>query len=74
MIENYSIFIRLEAPNVVADFRDFCGPNETELAKVLRPKSLRALFGETRVRNAVHCTDLPEDGGLECEYVGLGLG
>jgi hypothetical protein len=20
------------------------------------------------VRNAVHCTDLPEDGTLECEY------
>jgi len=74
MIENYSIFIRLEGPNVVADFRDFCGPNETELAKVLRPKSLRAQFGETRVRNAVHCTDLPEDGGLECEYFQYLLG
>jgi hypothetical protein len=28
----------------------------------------RAKFGQDRVRNAVHCTDLPEDGVLECKY------
>ncbi|KAI8809228.1 hypothetical protein BJ742DRAFT_738382 [Cladochytrium replicatum] len=31
----------------------------------VRPKSLRALFGVDEVRNAIHCTDLPEDGPLE---------
>jgi nucleoside-diphosphate kinase len=34
----------------------------------VRPKSLRALFGRDKVKNAVHCTDLPEDGILEVEY------
>jgi hypothetical protein len=31
----------------------------------LRPSTLRAKFGKTKVQNAVHCTDLPEDGLLE---------
>jgi nucleoside-diphosphate kinase len=39
-----------------------------EIARALRPKSLRALFGSDKIKNAVHCTDLPEDGTLECEY------
>lgn len=31
-------------------------------------KWYRAKFGLDRVRNAVHCTDLQEDGVIECEY------
>jgi len=30
--------------------------------------SNRARFGSDRVKNAVHCTDLPEDGVLEVKY------
>ena len=30
--------------------------------------TLRAQYGLDRVRNAVHCTDLPEDGLLEVEH------
>jgi nucleoside diphosphate kinase len=36
-----------------------------ELARKLRPNTLRAKYGKTKVQNAVHCTDLPEDGLLE---------
>ena len=36
-----------------------------EIARHLRPRTLRALFGQDKVKNAVHCTDLPEDGQLE---------
>ena len=28
----------------------------------------RAKYGHDRVRNAVHCTDMPEDGVLEVKY------
>ncbi|PNF26166.1 Nucleoside diphosphate kinase 7 [Cryptotermes secundus] len=49
-------------------FRAFVGPADPELARKLRPTTLRAKFGKTRVQNAVHCTDLPEDGLLEVEY------
>jgi len=39
-----------------------------ELARQLRPNSIRALFGRTKAKNAIHCTDLPEDSALEVEY------
>lgn len=56
-------------PDVVQEFRELCGPLEPELGRILRPKSLRARFGNDVVNNAVHCTDLPEDGSTECTYV-----
>eukprot|EP00599_Poterioochromonas_sp_BG-1_P001072 CAMPEP_0173152900 /NCGR_PEP_ID=MMETSP1105-20130129/12528_1 /TAXON_ID=2985 /ORGANISM="Ochromonas sp., Strain BG-1" /LENGTH=265 /DNA_ID=CAMNT_0014068709 /DNA_START=253 /DNA_END=1050 /DNA_ORIENTATION=- len=54
--------------DIVTSFREFCGPNHPELARILRPKSLRAIFGEGLLTNAVHCTDLPDDGEMECRY------
>lgn len=39
--------------------------NYQEVAKHLRPHTLRAKFGVDKVRNAVHCTDLPDDASLE---------
>lgn len=59
-----------ECPNgsVVQAFRELAGPADPEIARHLRPRSLRALFGKDKVLNAVHCTDLPEDGPLELDY------
>jgi nucleoside-diphosphate kinase len=55
---------------VVSSFREqVAGPLDPKLAKVLRPQSLRALFGEDLVKNGVHCSDLEEDGPAECEYL-----
>lgn len=66
-------FIALEltaksGENPVESFRELCGPLDPEIARLLRPKSLRALFGVDKVRNAVHCTDLVDDGVLESHY------
>mmetsp|Transcript_14303 Transcript_14303/g.38796 ORF Transcript_14303/g.38796 Transcript_14303/m.38796 type:complete len:381 (+) Transcript_14303:202-1344(+) len=52
----------------VEPFRQLCGPLDPELARVLRPNSLRALFGLNKVKNGVHCTDLQVDGPLEVNY------
>jgi hypothetical protein len=41
---------------------------QTPSGKLPLQLEFRAKFGLDRVRNAVHCTDLPEDGTLECEY------
>ncbi|XP_059922681.1 nucleoside diphosphate kinase 7 [Gadus macrocephalus] len=49
-------------------FRDFCGPADPEIARHLRPETLRALYGKDKVQNAVHCTDLPDDALLEVQY------
>ena len=54
--------------DVVTKFREFCGPQDSEIAKLLQPLTLRARFGKNLAHNAIHCTDLPEDGPLEVEY------
>ncbi|KAL0119340.1 hypothetical protein PUN28_009721 [Cardiocondyla obscurior] len=54
--------------NIVANFRDLCGPMDPEIARQVRPNTLRAKYGKTKVQNAVHCSDLTEDGILEVEY------
>mmetsp|Transcript_23018 Transcript_23018/g.22177 ORF Transcript_23018/g.22177 Transcript_23018/m.22177 type:complete len:332 (+) Transcript_23018:88-1083(+) len=55
--------------DIVSEFRAFSGPLSPELARTLRPDSLRALFGSDTSLNAVHCTDLSEDGDMECRYI-----
>ncbi|XP_046893232.1 nucleoside diphosphate kinase 7 isoform X2 [Hypomesus transpacificus] len=60
--------LEIQAASSPQTFRDFCGPADPEIARHLRPTTLRALFGKTKVQNAVHCTDLPEDGVLEVQY------
>ena len=62
------IVLEVRQENAVASFRDLAGPTDPEIAKSLRPNTLRARFGVDKARNAVHCTDLPEDGTLESEY------
>jgi nucleoside-diphosphate kinase len=52
----------------VGAFRQLVGPRDPELGRVLRPNTLRARFGVSRVRNSIHCTDLAEDGPLEASY------
>ncbi|XP_019382328.1 PREDICTED: nucleoside diphosphate kinase 7 isoform X1 [Gavialis gangeticus] len=59
------IALEIIQPNPPKIFRDFCGPSDPEIARHLRPGTLRALFGKNKIQNAVHCTDLPEDGLLE---------
>jgi nucleoside-diphosphate kinase len=54
--------------DVHGEFRKFVGPVDSEVARQIRPNSLRARFGLDKYRNAVHCTDLKEDTELELEY------
>jgi len=63
-----TIMLEIRQEDAVAAFREFVGPYDPEIAKHLRSNTMRAKFGQDRVKNAVHCTDLPEDGGLECQY------
>lgn len=62
------VALEIRAQNAVETFRQTAGPWDIELAKELRPDTIRGQFGVDRVRSAVHCTDLPGDGALECEY------
>ena len=53
---------------VVEKFRAYAGPWDVNMAKELYSDTIRGKFGRDRVRNAIHCTDLPKDGVLEVEY------
>ena len=63
-----SIALELRAEDAVPTFRQTAGPWDIEMAKTLRPGSLRALYGEDNIRSAIHCTDIPVDAVAECEY------
>jgi nucleoside-diphosphate kinase len=62
------IAMELRAENAVSTFRQTAGPWDVDYAKELRPKTIRAMYGKDRVHNAVHCTDLAEDGVLESQW------
>ncbi|XP_029083017.1 nucleoside diphosphate kinase 7 isoform X1 [Monodon monoceros] len=62
------VAMEIQQTNPTVTFREFCGPADPEIARHLRPGTLRAIFGKTKIQNAVHCTDLPEDGLLEVQY------
>ena len=55
--------------DIVSKFREFAGPSDPELGKQIRPHSLRARFGVDKIKNALHVTDLPEDGVLEVNFI-----
>lgn len=60
--------MEIRAPDAPVTFREFVGPSDPEIARHLRPGTLRAMFGKDKIKNAVHCSDLPEDGLIEVQY------
>jgi nucleoside-diphosphate kinase len=64
-----AVALEVRQENAVEKFRKLCGPYDPEIARKLEPNTLRAKFGVDRVLNAVHCTDLPEDGKLEVHFI-----
>lgn len=68
MCSGSCVAMEIQQKNPTKTFREFCGPSDPEIARHLRPETLRAIFGKTKMQNAVHCTDLPEDGLLEVQY------
>jgi len=55
--------------NVVEEFRALCGPYDLDMARHLRPRSLRARFGLDNAQNGVHATDLEGDAEREARYI-----
>ncbi|KAL8274976.1 hypothetical protein Esti_001032 [Eimeria stiedai] len=62
------ITLQLEGTDAVTRLRRLAGPYDPEVGRYLHPETLRAKLGESVARNALHCTDLAEDGPLECSY------
>lgn len=58
-----------DGSNIVESVRQFCGPTDPEVASAIRPHTLRARYGNTKVQNAIHCTDLAGDGAFESNFM-----
>lgn len=63
------ISAKQEGVNVHKEFREFAGPSDSDIARQIRPNSLRGMFGVSKYKNAIHCTDLAEDTQLELDYM-----
>lgn len=63
------IAIELTGPDIQQRVRALCGPPDPEIARHLRPQTIRANYGHDVVRCAVHCTDLETDGPLESDFL-----
>jgi len=68
LISGPCVALEISGTSAHADFRKLVGPPDPEIARHLRPNTLRAKFAVDKIKNAVHCTDLPEDAPLEVEY------
>ncbi|KAG7384593.1 hypothetical protein PHYPSEUDO_002493 [Phytophthora pseudosyringae] len=69
MCSSPCLALEVRGEDVARRFRELCGPFDVQVAKTLRPDSLRAKFGRSTIYNALHCTDCPEDGVLECQFI-----
>jgi len=63
------IAIEVRQNYCVNKLRTLVGPHDPDIAKALRPNTIRAKFGNNCVYNAIHCTDLEEDANIECDYL-----
>lgn len=68
LIAGPCIAMEITGKDAHSRFRELTGPADPEVARHLRSDTLRAKFGVDKIKNAVHCTDLPEDASLEVEY------
>jgi nucleoside-diphosphate kinase len=72
MVEELSsgpcVTLEVIGDNAHGAFRELTGPSDPEIARHLRPHTIRAKFGQDKIKNALHCTDLPDDSILEVEY------
>ena len=72
MVEELSsgpcITLEISGENGHSVFRELVGPSDPEIARSLRPHTIRAKFGLDKIKNSLHCTDLPDDSTLEVEY------
>lgn len=61
--------LQVRGEDAVRRVRELAGPFDPEIGSHLYPESLRAVYGKSSVKNAVHVTDLERDGPLECKFL-----
>lgn len=68
MASGTALVLEVRGDDAVDALRDLVGPFDPEIGRALRPTTLRAVHGIDSVKNAVHVTDMPQDGPLETKF------
>ena len=70
MVSGPAIALEIRQEDVIQSFKRLCGAYDPFQGKsrLREQDTLRALYGLDIHQNAVHCTDIPNEGQLECEY------
>ena len=63
-----AVVLEVRGDDIVTRSRELAGPHDPAIARALRPETIRAKYGVDATKNAVHVTDLPNDGPLECKF------
>jgi nucleoside-diphosphate kinase len=63
------VALEIRGPSIVGPVREIVGPVDPVLAKQVRPNTLRALYGQDLIHNAVHCTDVEDESVRECVFM-----
>ena len=61
--------LALRRDNALKALQAVCGPADPEEAKKTHAASLRAVFGSSRLRNAIHCSDTLDSAARELRLV-----
>ena len=70
LVSGPSIALEIRQKDVITSFKKLCGAYNPKAGreKFKEVNTLRSLYGVDKHKNAVHCTDIPDEGTLECEY------
>ncbi|OQV25110.1 putative Nucleoside diphosphate kinase 7 [Hypsibius exemplaris] len=66
-----SVVLEVNHPEgtVYQRFRHLVGPSDPNVARTIRPNTLRAMYGRDKVHSGVHCTDLERDCQSDLEFI-----
>lgn len=60
--------MELVGKDMIQKWRVFIGPTNCQVARVQNPDSIRALYGQEGVRNAVHGSDAVQSANRELNF------
>lgn len=73
MSSGRAVAMILRKDNAVRDFKELCGPPDSNKARETHPRSIRALYGLDIIRNAIHCSSSAETAFAEADTVFTGF-
>lgn len=63
-----SMILEVRQDDISTKMKVLCGPADPDMARIVAPDSIRAVFGISSIFNAIHVTELEEEGPRECHY------